>query len=413
MKMQRSLLSVLFILISLLVSLISAAQNPSASSAAALMQLAKLTASDGGYNSQFGSNLAASGNTVVAKGVSSIGLGETYVFVKPAAGWGSSTESAKLAPSNGTAGFGAVAISGNTIAISAIETDFVGDVYVFVRPAGGWSGTVTETAILSDSSQHCFGSTISISGDTIVVGTGSAGAIYTGECIFVRPAGGWKAATQANATLNVPFNASSSAIPLAISGDTIVAGVPGNFFGEGDLYVYVKPATGWSGLINPTATLIVSNESTTNSLGYTVAISGNTIIASAGILGQYRGEVFVFVEPASGWTDMTETAKLLEPPNGIAFGLSLSISGNEVVVGAPYATVGFNQLQGAAYVYLKPQGGWRTTSKFNAEISASDGASNDLFGTSVGIGGGNVFAGSPYATVGSSAFQGAAYVFGK
>src|SRR5439155_9243118 len=128
MKMKKSLLSTLLVLISVSVQLASQAQNSNAS-ASAVMQLAKLTASDGGANSQFGSNLAASGNTVVAHGVSSTGLWETYVFVKPSTGWGSSTESAKLAPSNGTAGFGAVAISGNTIAISAIETDFVGDVY--------------------------------------------------------------------------------------------------------------------------------------------------------------------------------------------------------------------------------------------------------------------------------------------
>jgi len=177
MKMQRSLLSSLFVLISLSVPIASQAQNSNAS-AAAVMQLAKLTASDGGYNGQFGSKLAVSGNTVVVKGLSSAGLAETYVFVKPAAGWGSSTESAKLVPSNGTAGFGAVAISGNTIAVSAVESLYVDDVYVFVRPAGGWSGNVTETAILSDSSQFCFGTTIGISGNTIVVGTGAGGGVF-------------------------------------------------------------------------------------------------------------------------------------------------------------------------------------------------------------------------------------------
>ena len=140
-----------------------------------------------------------------------------------------------------------------------------------------------------------------------------------------------------------------------------------------------------------------------------VAISGNTIIASAGILGTYRNEVLIFIQPTGGWTNTTETARLLEPPNGQGFASSLAISGNQVVVGALYATVGFNQLEGAAYLYQKPAAGWKTTSTFNAELTASDGAVNDAFGTTVAIGGGNIFVGSPHSTQ----TQGAVYVFGN
>ena len=43
---------------------------------------------------------------------------------------------------------------------------------------------------------------------------------------------------------------------------------------------------------------------------------------------------------------------------GDVFGSSVAVSGDTVVVGAPYADSGGNSNQGAAYVFVKPGGGW-------------------------------------------------------
>ena len=45
----------------------------------------------------------------------------------------------------------------------------------------------------------------------------------------------------------------------------------------------------------------------------------------------------MFTEPGSGWANMTQTAKLTASDGaaGDCFGYSVSISGNTVVVGAP------------------------------------------------------------------------------
>jgi len=399
MKMQRSLLSVLFILISLLVSLTSTAQNPSASSAAALTQLAKLTASDGTASQQFGTYVAISGNTAV------IGYGhnEAYVFVKGANGWMDMTETAKLAGSDGQVTLGSAAISGNTVAISGYDSfKNIAGVYVFVRPSGGWTGTVTETAILGTAT-----GVVAISGNTIVVGGGFLDSVY------VKPAGGWKSTTQADATLTIPQTTSSNFTTLAVSGTTVVAGAPQNFSGEGTLYVYSRPSAGWSGNLNPTATLVASNGLQGLGLGWSVAVSGRVVVAGAVYTLQFGpGAVYVFVEPAGGWVSMSETARLTAQ-NTIDLGWSVGISGNATVAGAPFNTVGFNQFQGAAYVYVKPTSGWKSTSHPSAILAASDGVANDWFGLSVGISGGTVLAGAPQATVGSNALQGAAYVFGK
>jgi hypothetical protein len=395
--MKNSLLAAL-IVFTLFFTIASAQESPAPPT---LMQLGKLTAST--TTSQFALTMSASGNTLL--------VGLTDVFVKPQSGWDNSTESATLAPSDGTAIFLAAAVSGNVVAVSAAETTTnTGDIYIFERPAGGWSGTVTESAILSDSSQGCFGTSIGISGGTIVAGIGRTGAFSFGNCVFVMPAGGWKNATQANATLNIPINVTNTSIPLAISGNTIVASVPGNFGSEGTLYVFAKPGAGWSGNLNPTATLIASDAGFNQDLGEALAISGNTIAAtSVDPFTGNNGKVYVFVQPSGGWVDEFETAQLRSPKGALGFPGSIAISGNSILVGASSTTVGFNQLQGSAYVFLKPQSGWKSTSTANAELVSSDGQAGDGFGASVAIGGGNYFCGAPFANT----QEGAAYVFGK
>jgi hypothetical protein len=105
---------------------------------------------------------------------------------------------------------------------------------------------------------------------------------------------------------------------------------------------------------------------------------------------------------------MTQTAELraANATPGDSFGQSASISGNAVVIGAPAATVGTTQLQGAAYVFMKPASGWKNTSKA-IELTASDGATNDAFALSVSISGSTIVAGAIRGIT-----PGAAYVFG-
>ena len=153
----------------------------------------------------------------------------------------------------------------------------------------------------------------------------------------------------------------------------------------------------------------LSHDRPSSDLGFAAAISGDTIVLGAPGAGNFKGAGYVFVKPVSGWTGMTETAQLRASNATMddSFGQSAAISGNVVVLGAPGAVVGTNQGQGAAYVFLKPQTGWKTTSRFNAELTASDGTANDGFGLSAGVSGRTIVTGA----VGNN-HPGAAYVFG-
>ena len=102
----------------------------------------------------------------------------------------------------------------------------------------------------------------------------------------------------------------------------------------------------------------------------------------------------MFVKPASGWTNMTETAKLTSrDAKCYYFGDSLAISGRTVVVGCPAARLP-NLNQGAAYVFVKPMKGWETTSRYTARLTASDGQGFDELGTGVAVAGDTIAAGA-------------------
>ena len=77
--------------------------------------------------------------------------------------------------------------------------------------------------------------------------------------------------------------------------------------------------------------------------GFSVAVSGSTIVVgsplAAGVLpGHYHdGAVYVFVKPAGGWANGTQTAKLTGSDAGSIdeLGVSVAISGDTIVAGAP------------------------------------------------------------------------------
>ena len=151
-----------------------------------VVQEAVLKASDGDLS--FGDSIASSGDTIVvgSSGANS-NQGVAYVFVKPAAGWGGTlSENAKLSASDGAPNdrFGSVAISGDTIVVGASNASVganenQGAAYVFVKPAGGWSGMLQENAKLTARSTtgrsgDHFGGTVAVAGDTIAVGEDQA-----------------------------------------------------------------------------------------------------------------------------------------------------------------------------------------------------------------------------------------------
>jgi hypothetical protein len=177
----------------------------------------------------------------------------------------------------------------------------------------------------------------------------------------------------------------------------------------------VEPSDGWSNMTQ-SAELAASDGVAQAYFGASIAISGNTIVVGAGgasINGNQRqGAAYVFVEPANGWTNMTQTAELTASDGaaGDNLGNSVSINNTTIVAGAPYASVGSNFEQGAAYVFVQPAGGWSNMTQ-TAKLTASDGVASDILGVAVNVSNNTVVAGASEATVGGYASAGAAYLF--
>jgi hypothetical protein len=166
---------------------------------------------------------------------------------------------------------------------------------------------------------------------------------------------------------------------------------------------------GGSGNMTETAELTPSDGFVGDGFGTSVAVSGSTIIVGA--VNGSNGKVYVFVEPSGGWSNMTETAQLTDGTSGDDFGNTVAIDRNTIVAGAPNATIGGNQSQGAAYVFVKPPAEWVTTSAFSAELTAADASFQDLFGISVAVSGETIVVGEPFHH--DQTGPGEAYVFVK
>jgi len=128
------------------------------------------------------------------------------------------------------------------------------------------------------------------------------------------------------------------------------------------------------------------------------------IACAASIVGIGSASAAVSFSPLP-WLEQKVVAGA-NPPFG-NFGRSVAISGSMAIVGAPQTTVDGHSYQGAAYVFTETGGVWT----LQQTLSASDGAENNQFGTSVGIDNGVAMVGAQSAAVDGHAYQGAVYVF--
>jgi hypothetical protein len=363
-----------------------------------IAQQAYLKASNTDLGDSFGLSVAVSGDTVVvgadredsnATGVngnqadnSAQDAGAAYVFVRSGTSW---SQQAYLKASNTDAGdnFGSsVAVSGDTLVVGAWgeasnttgvngsqadnSKNDAGAAYVFVRSGTSWSQQAYLKASNTDSNDH-FGWFVAVSGDTLVVGAQDEGSNATG----------------------VNGNQSDNSTS-----------------GAGAAYVFVRNGTSWS----QQAYLKASNTDSNDLFGRSVAVSGDTVVVGAlnedsnatGVNGNQAdnsapcaGAAYVFVRNGTGWSQQAYLkASNTDALAFDAFGWSVAVSGNTVVVGSPgedSAATGVNGNQadnsapgaGAAYVFVRNGTSWSQ----QAYLKASNTDSIDQFGYRVAVSG--------------------------
>ena len=165
-----------------------------------------------------------------------------------------------------------------------------------------------------------------------------------------------------------------------------------------------------------TAKLTASDGVPGDALGLSVDLNGATIVAGAGGASvqsmEQQGAAYVFAEPPGGWADATQTAKLTAS-DGQAFahfGTSVTVNGKNIVVGAPEAVVGSTDYEGAAYVFQEPVTGWRSSSRFSSKETPSDGQYDEGFGWFDALRAGSLAVGAPFP---DNSSVGIVYVFAE
>ena len=430
------------------------------------VQRAQLTGADSVTGDYFGSSVAASGNTIVVgtpvHETSGLESGAAYVFAYKAGTW---TQVAELTASDAAANqdFGySVAVSGNMVAIGAPSSSYAGGstrcgdpftlapgtVYEFTEPSSGWK-SMTQTAELSEdnscpngvdpghSDELGYSVAIQSSPATIVAGADMQQANNStpqgAALVYTMPAGGWASTDSPGAVLGSSDDVNNSAFgaSVAISGNTIAVGAPtqspGGKTESGSAYVYTMPSGGWTGgfagITYQTAELTSSDKGSADEFGYSVGVSGNTIVVGApnhstSATEIQDGALYVYVEPSGGWSSAAQNAELsISDPNGEGsdfLGHSVGISGETIIGGTPSDAGALNS--GAAYVFTKPLlKGWPATMTQTQELIANPLEHGSGYGVSVGIGNGTVVVGAPSAEPGGVSTEpqsGAAYAYG-
>ncbi len=400
MNQSRNLRYICLVVVGLLLAACSQSPSPTTLLESQLFETQKVTYPFGDRQpiGTFGDSVAMDGDFMVVGASGNVGA--AYLYQKTTTGSWQLIK--KLLASDGGINdlFGySVAISGNTVVIGAFgKLMFIdnklrqGSAYIFERNQGGTNnwGQVKKLIGSGRTRKDLFGSTVAISGNTVVVGARgnyNAGSVY----IFSRNQGGtnlWGQIKKLEVSDGKTGDGFGSSI--GISGNTMVVGALGDDIGtnadQGSAYIFLRDRGGINNW-GPVKKLLASDGKPLDHFGSSGAISGNTVVVNA----------YIFERNQGGANTWGEVKKLMGN-----FASSVAISGDSIVVGAIRGQV--------AYLFKRNHQGinaWGLARKF----SASDRAAEDFFGSSIAISGNTTVVGAPGDDIGDNFDQGSAYIF--
>ncbi|MCX6328121.1 MAG: T9SS type A sorting domain-containing protein [Bacteroidia bacterium] len=171
------------------------------------------------------------------------------------------------------------------------------------------------------------------------------------------------------------------------------------------------------------AKMTASDPVTLDYLGFSVAISsdGSTVVSGAYLADpgtiSASGAAYVYVKPVGGWIDATQVAKLSASDKAandwLGTNVSISSDGSIIAVTAYGSDPGGTTGAGALYVFVKPVGGWVTATQ-TAKLTTSDKAASDALGWSIAMTpDGSTIVGGATSADHRTSVAGALYVFLK
>ena len=297
----------------------------------------------------------------------------------------------------------AVSVSGDTVVVGAPRRDGSssneGSVYVLERDLGGpdaW-GQAKRIDVAAPEANDRFGTAVAVSGDTLAAGEpgdSSLGKNSGAAAIYGRDAGGagnWGLVKRLVPTGGDKNDEFGSA--LALEGDLLAVGAPKDR--EGKVFLHARDQGGadqW-GLV---AVLQGSGSSNGDRFGAALALSGDLLAVGAynsDDVAKNAGAVFLFQRDLGGPDAWGEVARLVAPDGMEAdlFGYQVSLSGTTLAVGAPRADP-FGAASGKAYLFERDFGGPAAWGLFKTLVGEEP-SSGDQFGSSIAVRGGSLVVG--------------------
>lgn len=339
--------------------------------------------------------------------------GRAYVYRRDGSRW---IEEAILTPSDSNASisldyFGAsVSVDGNTVVVGAFEA---GTAFVFRYDGANW---VQEQQLYPSDpiSFNWFGHSVSVSGDRVVVGAPYAdGVVDTSGAAYIfdyeNTSSSWTEATKATAA---DGDTDLFGYSVEVSGDDVVIGAPEDddlAANGGSAYIF-----NWDGIIWSHQAKLLPTDGTSlakDRFGHSVSIDNDVVaIGAYGTADQYQytaitpGKVYAFRNANSVWTQEAN----LQPAvavNDDGFGISVSISDDVIVAGAAFMD-GFNGTDtGSVFAFQFKGGSWIERNRMQKSV----GGALDWYGSSVGISGDTIIGGAPL-DLAYQGFRGSAFI---
>ncbi|MEA3410609.1 MAG: thrombospondin type 3 repeat-containing protein [Pseudomonadota bacterium] len=308
-----------------------------------------------------------------------------------------------------------LAVDGDTTLIGASGHDDQGvpsgSVHVLARSGDTWTLEQKLTPVNS-TDRKTFGKSVAVDGNTAIVGT----TAYTGSAyVYTRSDGAW--------TLQGILRIAEGSIgddlgwSVGLDGGTAVIGAPGVNADGGAAYVFVR---GVNGIWTRQATLVPDDNMLGDAFGTSVSVDEDTVVIGApGNESRFyaAGAAYVFTRDAGSWSQQ-QRLEPADPAVGDHFGNAVDIDGDTALIGATRSRASSDtEVFGAAYVFTRAPGAlsaqplpaWTLEQKLTA---AQGSPIPDRFGSSVVVDRDTVLIGAPGGDTGLLT-PGAAYLFSR
>lgn len=202
-------------------------------------------------------------------------------------------ETQKIVPADGAAGdqFGtSVDVSGDSIIVGTpLHNGTIGAAYVYVRQNGQWveQAKLTDAQVLPGDD---FGRSVSIADDAVAIGAPKAdrGSATDVGRVFMYRRNGTNWITETISTPQFILAGSEFGTSASVDGDAVLVGVPKSddvnnmplgLGNTGSAFVFRRDSV--TGSWNQEATLVASDATETDQFGFTVLLRGNTAFVAA------------------------------------------------------------------------------------------------------------------------------------